>query len=143
MNVTIPLFILLMSMPVGAKDLKDQEQTKDLCTRAAALFATGDADEAYEILTPHWPLPKEEIQNLGYETKSKLGMVAERFGASIGAEYVGTAVAGHSLIRHTYLIKRENHALRFACTFYKPKDKWLINGVFWDDSLTELLRDSP
>src|SRR5690606_17411022 len=110
-----------------------EDQTKPICMEAAQHFAAGNYDLAYQGLLPHWPLPKEEVQNLGYQTKTQLKMVGERFGVSLGAEYVATITAGESLIRHIFLIKHEKHALKFACVFYKPSDKWLVNSILWDD----------
>lgn len=109
------------------------EQTQAICEGAAALFASGEHDRAYESLLPYWPLPKEEIQNLGYQTKTQMGMVGDRFGQSLGAEHVETISAGNSLVRHVFLLKHEKHALKFSCVFYKPKDKWLVNTILWDD----------
>lgn len=133
MRVQAVFLGLLLPMSVAAQAATTEDQTKPICTEAAKHFAAGNYDLAYQSLLPHWPLPKEEVQNLGYQTKMQLKMAGERYGASFGAEYVATVTAGESLIRHIFLIKHEKHALKFACVFYKPNDKWLVNSVFWDD----------
>lgn len=139
MRIQTFLFALVIPMTGMAEKLNTPEQTLAVCTQIATFFSAGDYDGAYEGLIGYWPLPKEEIQNLGYQTKSQLSMLGDRFGASIGAEHVRTIEAGKSLVRHIFLIKYEKHALRFSCVFYKPKDKWMINSVLWDDRPQDLL----
>ena len=124
---------LLVSGAASAETATTTEQTQAICGGAAALFASGEHDRDYESLLPHWPLPKEEIQNLGYQTKTQMGMVGDRFGQSLGAEHVETIPAGESLVRHVFLIKHEKHALKFSCVFYKPKNTWFVNTIHWDD----------
>ena len=140
MNIqTAALIALLAPLSASATDLKTADQTQAVCAQAAKLFAAGHYDQAYESLAPHWPLPEEEILNLGYQTKTQLGMVASRFGPSLGEEHVETVAAGKSLVRHTYLVKHERHALKFACVFYKPADAWMVNFIVWDDKPQALL----
>jgi len=116
-----------------------QSETKQICARSAEMISSGKIEDAYQQLIPFWPLPKEEIQNLGYQTKSQLGMVGERFGAPTMAEFVSTSLAGTSILRHDFLLKHEKHAIRFSCVFYKPRDTWYVNAVFWDDKPHTLL----
>ena len=124
---------LLVSGAASAETATTTEQTQAICGGAATLFASGEHDRAYESLLPYWPLPEEEIQNLGYQTKTQMGMVGDRFGQSLGAEHVETIAVGNTLVRHIFLIKHEKHALKFSCVFYKPKDRWLVNTILWDD----------
>lgn len=124
---------MLVPLSASAASLTTADGTREACSQAANLFAAGQYDEAYRSLAPHWPLPEQEILNLGYQTKTQLEMVTPRFGASLGEEHVETITAGQSLVRHTYLIKHERHALRFSCVFYKPADAWLVNFIIWDD----------
>jgi hypothetical protein len=124
-----------------ADGLATVDQTQQVCGQAAEKFASGDPDGAYAELSMYWPLPKEEIQNLGYQSKTQLGMVSTRFGALVGAEHAQTTLVGLSLVRHLFLIKFENHALRFSCIFYKPHKEWLVNAVIWDDKLQNAFGD--
>ena len=127
------LVLALLAGNAAAAELTTGKQTQELCASAANKFATGDIDGAFELLATQWPLPREEILNLGYQSKSQLGMVSTRFGKALGAEFVRTDTVGTSLVRHVFLIKHENHALRMACVFYKPKAAWMVNSVVWDD----------
>ena len=134
------LLAFLASSPAIAAPLKTAEETKTLCSAVAQKMGAGDSDAAFDLLSANWPLPSEELKQLAYQTKSKLEMVSSRFGAPLEAEYVRSASAGNSFIRHYYLVKFEKHALRLSCTFYRPKDSWIVNGITWDDSPDQLLQ---
>jgi hypothetical protein len=139
MRINALAIALFISCTVSAESATTVEKTQEICRAAAALFASGHYDQAYESMVPYWPLPKEELQSLGYQSKAQLEMLGQRFGKSIGAEYTETIKAGDSLVRHVFLIKHEKHALRFSCVFYKPKDSWLVNSVLWDDKIHALV----
>lgn len=130
---------LLVSGAASAETVATVERTRDICGEAAALFASGDIDQAYGSLLPYWPLAKEEVENLAYKTRQQLEMVGSRFGQPLAGEFVQTVSAGDSLVRHVFLIKHEKHALKFSCVFYKPKDTWLVNAVQWDDKPQSLV----
>jgi hypothetical protein len=134
------LLALFVSTPAFAGQLNTPDETKALCSAVAAKMGAGDSDAAFDLLSPNWPLPPEELKQLAYQTKSKLEMVGSRFGAPLGSEFVRSEAAATSFVRHHYLVKFEKHALRLSCTFYKPKDSWIVNTVTWDDSPDQLLR---
>lgn len=133
-------FAILLLVPgmTPAAALTTTEETRQACAVAAEKFASKEIDAAFDGLSAHWPLPKEEITALAYKTRSQLDMVAQRFGAVIAAEHLDSDAIGTSLIKHLYLIKFEKHAVRFAGLFYKPHDEWKVNSVTWDDSISAL-----
>jgi hypothetical protein len=95
----------------------------------------------YETLKPYWPLASVEIDNLANQTNTQWPMVKQRFGTSIATEFIKETKAGDSLARFVYLQKFQNHAIRWVFTFYKPKDRWIINGVSFDDRLDLLFEN--
>lgn len=139
-RATMLMACWLLAAPALADDsrLATGEQTRQLCATAAAAFADGDSDAAFAALTPHWPLPRDELDALATQTKTLLAGVAERFGAPLGHEHLSSVEVGSSLVRHTQLVKFERHAIRLNCLFYKPEAHWLVNAVAWDDQVSEL-----
>ena len=140
MRFFIGIFSMLWCFSANAASITDIKETKNICQNAAEIFGRGNAEASFETLKPYWPLPKEEIENLSYQTASQLKMVSSRFGKILGADFVSTQTVGNSFVRHTYLIKFEKHAIRYMCTFYKPKNKWLVNAVVWDDKIAPLFK---
>ena len=136
----LPLLAALAAVPAAASGatLATTDETNAICEAAAAKLAAGDSDQAFKLLEPYWPLPKEELKNLAYQTTSQLAMVAGRFGAPIGSEHVSTKQAGSSFVQHVYIVKYDRHALRFTCRFYRPAKDWIVNSVTWDDQTGSL-----
>ncbi|MDQ7058044.1 MAG: hypothetical protein Q9N62_06225 [Ghiorsea sp.] len=132
------IFLTLWSVNTNAATITNSQGTKDVCQKAANIFGMGDAKGSFETLKPYWPLPEEELDNLAYQTASQLKMVSSRFGKILGADFVSTKTAGESFVQHTYVIKFEKHAVRYKCTFYKPKNTWIVNAIFWDDKIAPL-----
>lgn len=138
MNKVVLALAIFFSLPATADPITNVEGTKQLCQKAAEAFGAGDPKKSMEILKPHWPLPVEEINNLAYQTENQLKMVSSRFGEILGADFVGTKIAGDSFVKHTYIGKFEKHAVRYICVFYKPKQEWVVNSVYWDDQTPAL-----
>jgi hypothetical protein len=141
MRLTTPQSLLvaaLLMLPActtsaDAMGMASAADTKGLCGAAAEKFGKGDIQRAFADMGPHWPLAREEIDALATESRKQMGMVGTRFGTYVGVEHIRTSQAGDSFLRQLFAIKFENHALRFSCAFYKPRDRWLVNTINWDD----------
>jgi hypothetical protein len=105
-------------------------------------FKLDKISEGYSVLKPYWPLPSVEIDNLINKTTTQWPMVKQRFGESLGTEFIKEERVGKSFVRYTYLHKFNNHAIRWLFILYKPKGQWVINGVSFDDNVNELFRDN-
>jgi hypothetical protein len=138
LKTLVAVLAALLPLSAFAEPIRDIEGTKKLCQQAADAFGAGEPRKSFEILRPHWPLPGEEFDNLAYQTESQLKMVSSRFGAILGADFVNTKTAGQSFVQHTYIGKFERHAVRYICLFYKPRDEWVVNAVYWDDQTPAL-----
>lgn len=136
----IGIFILALSISAAADPITDVGDTKKLCQSAAEAFGSGNPKQSYEILKPHWPLSAEEINNLAYQTESQLKVASSRYGDILGSGFIGSKEAGDSFVQHTFIAKFEIHAVRFICEFYKPRNEWLVNSVYWDDSTSKLFQ---
>ena len=126
------------SYSVLADGLASVSDARAVADKAAAKFGNEEFESGYEGLKPYWPLPLVEIDNLTNQTKTQWPLVQQRFGKSLGTEFVKEESAGDSFVRFTYLQKFEKHAIRWLFTFYKPKEEWLINGVTFDDQVSLL-----
>lgn len=140
MKVIVSFLALVFSISAFSKPLTTVADTKSLCQKAADAFGKGNAKKSFDILQPYWPMPAQELANLAYQTETQLKMVAQRFGKVLGADFVGTQIAGTSFVKHTYIGKFEKHAVRYVCMFYKPKNEWVVNAVYWDDQTAALFQ---
>ncbi|WP_066016341.1 hypothetical protein [Endozoicomonas atrinae] len=133
----LPLILLAFSINLSAASLTSEEDTFALCEKSVSLFGPGKATDSFEVLAKHWLLPKHEITNLVYQTDSQLSSIGYRYGKPVGIDFISTERLGNSFLRHTFMRKFENHALRFICIFYKPENIWVVNSVHWDDDVSE------
>ena len=134
------LLALLPSISLAIETLPDDKAVSALTEKVSKKLAKGDYKQAIEAMKPYWPMPQAELENLSYQTESQLGMAATRFGAVVGAELVANERVGNSLIKHTLIIKFENHAVRWFIVYYKPKNGWQIDAVVWDDKVHEIFK---
>ncbi len=132
------VIICLMAATANAGELSEQE-TKSLTDQAMWMFHSEKIPKAYNILLPYWPVPESEVQSVISQTQDQWPTITDRFGKSIGFEYIKTQRVGKSLMKHLYIQKFTYHAIRWQFVFYKPKDKWLVNLVRFDDKVEELL----
>jgi len=58
--------------------------------------------------------------------KSKIDSLKSTLGSFSGYEQIIEKNAANSLVLFSYLVKHENHPLRFTFVFYKPKDNWVL-----------------
>lgn len=138
----IRLILLCMcAVPTAALagEFASLAEARKVSDKAVALFQQEKIVAGYASLKPYWPLSSVEIDNLANQTNTQWPMVKQRFGTSIATEFIKESKAGESFARFIYLQKFENHAIRWVFTFYKPKDRWIINGVSFDDRLDLLL----
>lgn len=134
------IFLCLLVLPSAAfaGDFANLTDARKVTDKAVSLFQQEKIVAGYETLKPYWPLPSVEIDNLANQTNMQWPMVKQRFGTSMATEFVKEIKGGESLARFVYLQKFQNHAIRWVFTFYKPKDRWIINAVSFDDRV-ELL----
>lgn len=133
------MLLLAGSWAAAADSFPTVEATRIFADECADAFGTGDYDAAFKLASKYWIFPISEMENLKAVTIKQLNMVRQRFGNPIGAEFIKKEQAGDSLIRYSYLIKHERHALRLIITVYSPKDIWLLNAFSWDDEIADLL----
>ena len=120
--------------------LSNAADIRKLADSAMNLIAQDKVDEAFAKLAPYWPMPENELTTLVLKTVQQRNLVEPRFGKTLGIEFLGEEHAGDFGVRFTYVERRERHVLRWRFVFYKPKDCWIVNSVFWDDQIGELFR---
>ena len=135
-KIIITLIVLPLSLFGGI--LESETSTRKVADAFMKKVTSESYKEAFEYLAEFWPLPKEEVMNLAYQTDSQLKMLGNRFGSVLGFEYIGQDKIGDSFMRYLYIQKFEKHATRWMIVFYKPKQEWIVNNVMWDDEAYEI-----
>lgn len=140
MNTFRLLALCALALPFSAmaESFSNLAEARKVADKAVALFKEEKMVEGYAVLKPYWPLPPVEIDGLANQTNTQWPVVKQRFGISLGTEFIQERKAGQSLAQLIYLHKFQRHALRWVFVFYKPDDRWVINAVSFDDSIGTL-----
>lgn len=110
MTGIIALALLLLPI-IATAALENEKQLYDIASAAMVEVDKKNFSAAVEVLRPHMPLPKHEIDGLIYQINQQAPTIQERFGAPTGSELVGDQQIGTALRRITLLQKYENHAI--------------------------------
>ena len=134
----IIIIAFMLIFITACEDRTSEKKTFDIAQEVVSFVEQNKVDQAFEILKLHWPLSPSEVDNLREHTERQREVVKSRYGLPIGVEFISTEKVGKSLIKHTFIEKFERHSLKWQLSFYKPKDQWIINSVYWDDKISEL-----
>jgi hypothetical protein len=96
----------------------------------------GKLDKAFEGLfegSPFAGSKSEELQRMKDDFKKHLDS-SEAF----GFEQVEERVFGKSVVKLVYVLKLESHPLVWEFHFYKPKERWILARVGFDEDLRKL-----
>jgi len=136
------LTVLIITSMFGfaqKKAIKTIPETQKISKQVAQQFIDGKYSDAFDILTPYWPLPQNEIDGVEEKTIKYLNMLKLRFGNPIGYAKIKEEHILDLVIRETYLIRYDYTAIRLKFTYYKNNSGWIINAFKWDDSFDEEL----
>jgi hypothetical protein len=137
-QLALCLLVLPTTLLAQPKPLASLAEARKMADNAVELFQQEKFAEGYESLKPWWPLPPVEIDSLANQTDQQWPMVKQRFGKSLGTEFIRESKAGNSFAQYVYIQKFQRHAVRWVFMFYKPENTWLINSVSFDDSVSLL-----
>lgn len=141
--VQLIILLLLLIAPFIVKGqgkyIGAPDDTRMHAEQIVELVSKGDYEGAFSIVRLFWHFPASEINELQRQTETQLPLIAERYGAVIDHEFVGSKHAGQSILRHVFIIRYERHLLRFRITYYRGKKGWTVNSVKWDDDVDGVL----
>ena len=129
--------ILFTNLAVGA-EFDNKEQVIDVSGKFIQLTNKGEYQKAFDLAAPYWPIPKHEVDGIVYNIKGKISQIEERFGPPLDAVHVKNQVIGDIFYKRIYIQKYANHALVWSLSFYKPKQKWVVNEILFHDRISSL-----
>ncbi|WP_243303347.1 hypothetical protein [Geothrix oryzisoli] len=146
MPTRLALCLLLPAALVAAdktevRPLKTEADARALVESCLKQFVAGDYKAGLDLLKPHWKVSLNEIDTLTMQTITSRTAVKERFGASIGYEFIAQQKAGTSFLRFLAVEKLQNTAIRYSVVFYKATDHWELQTFVWDDKVQNLFGD--
>jgi hypothetical protein len=127
------LFLVLLHSPVGAASLGSEAEARALAQSVMVEVAAGRVIKGLELLRPYNIFPKEEFDGMLANTEAQLPAMRQRFGPSIGWDFVTVEKVGETLRQFVYLQKFERHVMVWRFIFYRPRDQWMLNTFYYDD----------
>lgn len=114
------------------------DQLLEQCDLILDTMHTSGVSAAFSHIRKISPLIPSELDEVEQTTESQINAFKPRFGDIIGYERVSSRHIGSSVAECVYILKFENHILRWRFYFYKPEDKWFLNSFNWDDRIQDL-----
>ncbi len=132
-TVGLCLLLVFLCAPARAASLATEEDARALAQRVMGEVAAGRVIAGLELLRPYNVYSKEEFDAMLTKTKEQLPAMQQRFGPSIGWDFVIVEKVGDSLRQFVYLQKFERLLMVWRFIFYKPRDQWMLNTFYYDD----------
>ena len=135
MRVWIIVLVIAVAQSAFSDTLKELSETKTLSDEIMQYFLKDEFVEGINMAKAYWPLKPVELDNLANTIITQWVIVKQRYGKSMGMEFIKEERLAQSFVRFYYLHKFENHAVYWKFTYYKPENEWKINSITFKDDL--------
>jgi hypothetical protein len=109
-----------------------------LTDRVMAKVGEGDIEYEIRLMKPFLIIPPAEFEVMLGQLKMQLPAMTQRFGRSIGHEFIREDKTGENLLRIVHIHRFEKHLMRWSFYFYRGKDGWVLNTFKTDDDIRQL-----
>ncbi|MBI5063327.1 MAG: hypothetical protein HZB87_07680, partial [Desulfatitalea sp.] len=109
--VGLCLLFVMFCTPVRAASLGTEEEARALAQSVMVEVAAGRVIKGLERLRPYNVYPKEEFDAMLAKTEEQLPAMQQRFGPSIGWDFVTVEKVGDTLRQFVFLQKFERHLM--------------------------------
>ena len=141
MKYLISILIFIFSVSVQAvESLSSKEAAQSLAQDVMESVSNDQFKEGLSKLLPYTVVPVAEFDVQMGQLEMQIPAIAQRFGKSIGYDFVAEKQLGKSLMQYVYLQKFEKHVMVWRFIFYKPKEKWLLNTWYFNDQVKPLFK---
>jgi hypothetical protein len=135
---TVLLAMTIHSVHAGpVTTLDEARQVSDAVMQE---IAQGKVKAGFDRLRVHTTAAPAEVDVAARHAEAglKAPPMLERYGNSIGSEFIRDIRVGSSLVRYIYLHKFERNALRWRVDWYRAADDWRVVYFNFDDKVQEL-----
>lgn len=146
MHVVQRLFTaMLLTVASGShafETVASPQDARAMTDQVMAKVAANELDDVAQTLKSYTNAPDAEAEvaaSIG-QLKLQRSLIAQRFGSSLGAEFVRQEKIGDSLLRITHLHRFERHAMRWSFHFYRTNKGWVLSTFSYDDNPAALFQ---
>ncbi len=137
------LSIILVTLSISAQaveSLSSKAATQALAKEVMESVSKDKLKEGLLKLRPYTVVPLAEFDVQIGQMDLQIPAIAQRFGKSLGYDFVEEEQLGKSLVQYVYLQKFEKHVMVWRFIFYKPNDEWLLNTWYFNDQVQPLFK---
>ncbi|WP_313704702.1 hypothetical protein [Massilia sp.] len=127
--------LYLLCASAVAETLKDTAAARALTNQVMAKVGNGDLAGGVEVVRSFLIVPRAEFDVMIEQIKLQQPAMAQRFGRSIGHEFIREDKVGENLLRIVHIQRFEKHAMRWTFYFYRGNDGWVLNTFKSDDDI--------
>ena len=138
---TIVMFAGLIGPIARADTLSSPAAARKLTDQAMEKIASGDIESGMLLLKPYVLISSAEFDATLEKVKLQLPTIRQRFGLSVGYEFLGEKTLGSSLIRITHLQKFERHPVTWVFIFYKGTNAWVLDSFNFQDKIQDAFQN--
>lgn len=121
-----------------ADTLKSPLEARQLTDQVMARVGAGDIEGGLQLTKSFLIIPSSEFEVMLEQMKMQLPAISQRFGGSIGAEFIREEKFGENLLRIVQIHRFEKHAMRWSFYFYRGKDGWVLNTFKTDNDIPQM-----
>ena len=129
-------FLIILLVPTVSFAANTQDP-KDIADDFLSSVVKGNISTGYDRLFVGSSIPSDKPQavaSLKQQTISGLPL----YGKVLSYEFINEEKFGSSIVRYVYVLKSEKAPLVWEFYFYKPKNKWFLANVMFNDQFTLL-----
>jgi hypothetical protein len=130
--------IVALSNGAIADTLKGTAEARQLTDRVMEKVGGGHIEDGLQLMKPFLIIPIAEFDVMVDRLKMQLPVMTQRFGQSIGHEFVREDKTGENLLRIVQIHRFERHPMRWIFYFYRGRDGWVLNSFKTDDEISKL-----
>lgn len=139
-RITFPLVCSFLIFAISAYS-ESKAVPDPVAKEVSSFFETlqkNEVEKAYQLIMEGSPIgtTSQQVQNLMNQTKNAISL----YGSFGSYEFLSTESIGTSVIRITYITKNQGYPLRWAFTYYKPGQSWILIHVVFDDKIEPLFK---
>lgn len=132
------VFLFALSNGAMADTLKDTAEARQLADRVMSQIGAGNTEAGILLAKPFMIIPVAELDVWLDQIKMQQPALAQRFGKSLGHEFIREDKVGQHLVRIIYIHRYEKHLMRWSFYFYRGAAGWVLNTFKTDDHVFEL-----
>lgn len=121
-----------------ADTLKADADLRPFADRVMAAVSSSGIPAGISVMRPYVVMPEVELQKALLTLQSQREAYPDRFGKTVGYEFIGQRKLGESLLRLAYIEKTERRALPWLFHFYKTRSGWVLESFMCNDQASQL-----